>query len=323
MKANAGPLLAAAASLQSRRAEAHNIGMFDWNDLRYLLAVAREGSTLAAARVLGVNQSTVHRRLVELERRVGFALVTRHETGYRLTSLAEVLLPAVERVEAEISFLQNQIRAHGDELVGVIRLTCPEPLVSRLAGSSYLDLFHEKHPGLKIEFVMSDRYLDLGKGEADVALRSGEPDDETLVGRKIADSIWAVYASKSYLQHHGRPERVDDLGQHMLVGFDGMLINHRAAKWLSAVAPGARIAARNNSVLGVLHAVKSGVGVAPLPTAIADMDDDLVQVLPPVRDLARGWYLLTRADLRQTPRISCFFDFTFRHLDIIRPILMG
>ena len=76
MKANAGPLFTAAASLQSRRAEAHNIGMFDWNDLRYLLAVAREGSTLAAARVLGVNQSTVHRRLVELERRVGFALVT-------------------------------------------------------------------------------------------------------------------------------------------------------------------------------------------------------------------------------------------------------
>lgn len=323
MKANAGPAAPAAASLQSGRAEAHKLRMFDWNDLRYLLAVAREGSTLAAARTLSVNQSTVHRRLVELERRAGFALVVRHPTGYRLTALGEALLPTAERVEAEVAVLQNQIHAHGNELVGVIRLTCPEPLVSRLVGSPYLDLFHEKHPGLKIEFVMSDRYLDLGKGEADVALRSGEPDDETLVGRKIADSIWAVYASKSYLQHHGRPERVDDLGHHALVGFDGMLVNHRAAKWLSAVAPGAKVIARNNSVLGVLHAVKSGVGVAPLPTAIADMEEELVQVLPPVQDLTRGWYLLTRADLRQTPRIGSFFDFTFRHLNLVRPILMG
>lgn len=229
MKASAEAGFAAAASLQSCRAEAHNFGMFDWNDLRYLLAVAREGSTLAAARVLGVNQSTVHRRLVELERRIGFALVVRHATGYRLTELGETLLPAAERVDEAVSLLQNQIRAYGDELVGIIRLTCPEPLVSRLVGSPYLDLFHENHPGLKIEFVMSDRYLDLGKGEADVALRSGEPDDERLIGRKIADSIWAVYASKSYLQHHGRPERIDDLGHHALVGFDGMLAGHRAA----------------------------------------------------------------------------------------------
>lgn len=297
--------------------------MFDWNDLRFLLAVAREGSTLAAAKALGVNQSTVQRRIAEMERRIGQPLMLRHPTGYKLTEFGQSLLPGAREVEAAAAALERQISSYSDELAGAIRLTCPEPLVSRLANSEFLNRFHERFPALRVEFVMSDRYLDLGKGEADVALRSGEPDDETLVGRKIADSIWALYASRSYVQHHGRPENTEAIRRHSIVGFDGMLINHRAAKWLAAVAPGARVAASNNSVLGVLHAVKSGVGLAPLPTTIADMEEDLVQVLPPVQDLARGWYLLTRADLRQTPRISAFFDFTIERLDLVRPILMG
>ena len=170
---------------------------------------------------------------------------------------------------------------------------------------------------------MSDRYLDLARGEADVALRSGDPDDPDLVGRKIADSVWAVYASKSYVQHHGRPDSAADLARHSLVGFDGTMAGHRAAKWLAEVAPGATIAARNNSVLGVLLAVKSGVGVAPLPTTIADTDEDLVQVLPPVPALARGWYLLAHPSLRHTPRIAAFFDFIVEELPAVRSILMG
>ena len=129
--------------------------------------------------------------------------------------------------------------------------------------------------------------------------------------------------SRIYLQRHARPERVEDLEQHALIGFDGMLSNHRAAKWLAVVAPDARIATRNNSVLGVLHAVKSGIGIAPLPMTIADTHDDLVKVLPPVQDLSRGWYLLTCREFRQTPRIRAFFDFTIENLDLVRPILMG
>jgi DNA-binding transcriptional LysR family regulator len=297
--------------------------MFDWSDLRYFLAVAKHGSTLAAARALGVNQSTVHRRIDALERGIGHALVRRHPSGYQLTEFGDALLPAAQAVEDAASAIERQVKAYGSQLDGVIRLTCPEPLVSRITGSTLLELFHERYPALHIEFVMSDRYLDLSKGEADIALRSGEPNDENLVGRKIGDSIWAVYASRSYVQHHGKPQRVEDIADHAIVGFDGMLINHRAAKWFAAVAPNAKVAARNNSVLGVLHAVKCGVGVAPLPTTIADMHDDLVQVLPPVQELSRAWYLLTHPDLRKTPQIRAFFDFVTEKLHLVRPILMG
>ena len=297
--------------------------MFEWSDLRHFLAVARHGSTLAAARALGVNQSTVHRRLAELERRVGHPLVLRHPTGYRLTETGQSLLPYAQSVENAVIALERRIDGLDTGLEGTIRLTCPEPIVARLTASPLLERFHERHPGVRVEFAMSDRYLDLARGEADVALRSGDPDDPDLVGRKIADSVWAVYASKSYVQHHGRPDSAADLARHSLVGFDGTMAGHRAAKWLAEVAPGATIAARNNSVLGVLLAVKSGVGVAPLPTTIADTDEDLVQVLPPVPALARGWYLLAHPSLRHTPRIAAFFDFIVEELPAVRSILMG
>ncbi len=297
--------------------------MFEWSDLRYFLAVARHGSTLSASRALGVNQSTVQRRLGALERALGRDLVHRHQAGYRLTELGEALRPYAAQVEASVEAFDRQARASGDGLVGVIRLTCPEPIVARITASPLLDLFGERYPGLRVEFVMSDRYLDVARGDADVALRSGEPHDETLMGRKIADSIWAVYASASYVQRRGRPESIADLDRFEIIGFEGIMTGHRAAKWLAAVAPNATVAARNGSVLGVMLAVKSGVGVAPLPTTIADAEVGLVQVLPPVPELSRGWYLLTHPDLRRTPRIAAFFDFVVENLDVVRPILMG
>jgi DNA-binding transcriptional LysR family regulator len=297
--------------------------MFDWNDLKYFLAVARHHSTLAASRALQVNQSTVQRRLAELERRLGRPLVQRHPTGYRLTEFGEALLPYAERVAKAVAALEQQLESAQLEAVGVIRVTCPEPLVYRITQTTLLDRFHARYPGLRVEFVMSDRYLDLMKGEADVALRSGDTVDNELVGRKIGDSLWAVYASRKYVERCGQPDRVEALEQHDLVGLDETMANHRAAQWLRDVAPHGRVVARNNSVLGLLYSVKAGVGIAPLPTAIADAEPELVRVLGPVPELARIWRLLTRADLRHTPRISAFFDFMIEEIDTLRPIITG
>lgn len=305
-----------------RTAEVHNQPMFDWNDLKYFLAVARHHSTTAAGKALGLSQSTVHRRLAELERRLARPLVTRHTTGYRLTEFGEQLLPYAERVDAAITDLERQITGASREVSGVIRVTCPEPIVFRMTQSKLIDRFHARYPKLRVEFVTSDRYLDLTKGEADVAFRSGDTDDE-LVGRKIADSVWAIYASRAYIEQHGKPERVEDLSRHLLVGFDETLSKHRTAVWLKEVAPDAKMAARNNSVLGLVYAVKSGIGLGPLPTALGDAEPDLVRVLGPIAELARSWRLLTHPDLRRTPRVSAFFDFIIEERETLKSILTG
>lgn len=297
--------------------------MFDWSDLRHLIAVSRYGSTLAAAKALGVNQSTVHRRLGELEAGIGLPLVKRHPSGYRLSELGETLIDYVLAVETAVSALERQVQALKHDLRGVIRLTCPEPTVSRIAATGLLDRFHKRYPGLAVEFITSDRYLDIAKGEADVAFRSGEPADDRLVGRKICDSVWAIYASRSYVQRHGRPGSIAELADHSLIGFDGIMQNHRVAKWLPQAVPNARIVIRNNSMLGTLSAVKAGIGVAPLPTTLGDAEATLVQVLPPVEELTRSWYLLSHPDLRKTPRIAAFVDHVLEDIPALRTALIG
>jgi DNA-binding transcriptional LysR family regulator len=294
--------------------------MFDWNDLRYFLAVARHGSTIAAGKALSLSQSTVHRRLAELEKRIGRNLVIRTTTGYRLTDFGKELLLYAERVEAMVIDFERHISGGERDGSGIIRLTCPEPIVQRLSG--LMERFHTRHPKLRVEFVMSDRYLDLTKGDADVAFRSGDTDDE-LVGRKVADSVWAVYASRQYIERHGKPQHIDDLSQHPLVSFDETLSKHRVVAWLQQVAPDAKLAARNNSVLGLMYAVKSGIGIGPLPTAIADGEEDLERILGPIPELARSWRLLTHPDLRRTPRIAAFFDFVMDEREALKSILTG
>lgn len=296
--------------------------MFDWNDLKHFLAVARHGSTLAAARALGLSQSTVQRRLTELEGHIGRQLVKRHATGYRLTELGEQFRPHAERVEDAIAALERHLAASETELAGTIKVTCPEPLVYRIARSRLLDLFRARYPQLHVEFVMSDRYLDLSKGEADIAIRTGEMADEALVGRKISDSPWAVYASRSYVERHGKPENIGDLNRHSVIGFDGGLSDHRAARWLREVAPHAKMVARINSIPGLVYAVKSGLGLAPLPIALVDREIQVMRVLGPIPELATSWFLLTHPDLRRTPRVRAFFDFIIDRLDVVRPILI-
>jgi DNA-binding transcriptional LysR family regulator len=297
--------------------------MFDWDDLKYLLAVARHGSTTAAARALGVNQSTVQRRLAELERRVGQALVQRHPSGYRLTEAGAALLPHAEAVAQAVAGVEQRVDALRHDTVGIVRLTCPEPIVGRLRQSGLLDRFHARYPGLRVEFVMSDRYLDITRGDADVALRSGDTDDGELVGRKLADSLWAVYASRSYFERRGRPDNIDALAGHDWVGFDESMSRHRAAQWLQRIAPDARIVARNDSVLGLLYSARAGLGLAALPTAIADAEPELVRVLGPVPELTRIWRILTTPASRRTPRVAALFDFVVAESATLAPILSG
>lgn len=301
----------------------HSSNMFDWNDLRHLLAVAREGSTLAAGRALGVDQSTVQRRVTELERRIGQSLMQRQATGYRLTEFGQEMLPFAEAVETAVLRFERQIQTLGGEAAGVIRMTCPEPIVNRIAQTGLLDRFHARHPALRVQFVMSDKYLDLTQGDADVALRSGDTDDDELIGRKIGDSVWGIYASQEYIERHGRPKRIEDLAQHALVGFDDTMAKHRVVQWLRSVAPDAALAARSNSVLGLIYSVKAGIGIGPLPMPLGDAENDLVRVFGPVVELSRIWRLLTTRELRRTPRVSAFFDFIVEELETLRPILSG
>lgn len=298
-------------------------GMFDWDDLKPFLAVARHGSTTAAARALGVDQSTVQRRLADLEKRIGQPLVQRSPAGYRLTAYGQELLPLAQGVERQVAGLEEKIRLSAREVNGVLRLTCPEPLVPRITRSPLLDHLRVRHPGLRVEFVTTDHYVDLAQGEADVALRSGDTVDNKLIGRKVGESLWAVYAGREYVQSRQAPESVQAAAEYDWVSLDSTMPNHRSTHWLREVAPNARIVVTSSSVLGLVHSAKANLGLAALPTALGDAEPDLVRLFGPVPELTRIWRILTTRQLRRTPRVASFFEFMVQETETLRPILTG
>jgi DNA-binding transcriptional LysR family regulator len=228
------------------------------------------------------------------------------------------VLPYVEDVERSVLTFQRQLMSAGQELRGTLRVTCPEGMASRLL-APLIESFRAKYPELRVDLIMTDRRLDLAKGEAEVAIRAHEPGDASLFARKIADSRWAVYASRSYIERHGRPRSIEDLDRHHVIEFGGEIAHSHASRWLRTVAPGARIAARGNSMLGVLAAVKSAAGLAPLPMLIVWPEDDLEPVLPPVPELDSKVYLVMHSDLRRTARVRAFCDYIVAEAARFRP----
>ena len=295
--------------------------MFDWNDLKYFLAVARYGSTIAAAKALNVNQSTVQRRLDELEKRVGRQLVLRQPTGYKLTELGQDMVTYAEHVERAVQAFERRLVASDTRLTGSVRVTCPEAVGVRLLHSPLIAKFNERYPGLRVEFLISDKLLNLAKGEADIAIRATAPFDEALFGRKIAETPWGIYASKAYIERAGTITNVADIARHSVVLFD--IEQHVTKTWLQSVAPEARVAARCNSMAALLSAAKSGVGLTALPMTIGDSDTSLVLMLGPIPSLMTNFYLLMHEDMKTTPRVRALFDFFVEELNTIRLILTG
>jgi DNA-binding transcriptional LysR family regulator len=310
----------AAERLRKGAAIMHKQAMFDWNDLKYLLAVAREGSTLAAAKVLRVNQSTVQRRLARLEQQLGVPLVERRATGYRLSDEGAKLLPRVEHVEAAVNGIERHIAVAGHAAQGSIKLTCSSSVAQRLMKSRLLDSFCARFPTIQVELILTERVLDLSKGDADIAIRGGRPSDPQLVSRKIADVPWAIYASRSYVKNNGKPKQPDDFKKHSTIEFVGEIAHLPAARWLRSKASGSRVAGRASNLASVQLAVRSGAGIAALPVPLADMEDNLVQITKPIPDLALPMYLVTHQDLMSVPRIGTFFAHC---LEELRPVLRG
>ena len=289
--------------------------MFDWNDLRYFLAVAREGSTLAAARTLRTSQTTVARRVAALEAAIGVPLFDKRQAGYALTPAGHELLPRAEQVEASAAGFADAASADARELRGTVKITTEEVYAITLLAPVLREL-HERHPDILIELDTSQQVRDLGAGEADISLRSTASEHQSagLVGRQLCVDDWSLYCSRDYAARHGVPQSVDELRNHPLIGGGGgnLWINYQA--WLKALGLEDRIAMHHATSGGLLSGVRSGFGLAVLPCVAADSDPDLVQCLPPRQQHGRVLWLFTHERVRHAPRVRIVIDFLYERL---------
>jgi DNA-binding transcriptional LysR family regulator len=290
--------------------------MMDWNDLRYFLAVARDGSTLAAARVLRVSQTTVARRIAALEEALGFPLFEKRQAGYALTPAGQDLLKRAEGVEAAASAFSEAASAQSRDVTGIVKITTEEVYAITILAPLLREL-HETHAEIVIELDTSQQVRDLGAGEADISLRSTKNSTQLsagLVGRQLCIDDWALYCSRDYASRHGVPKNRAQLRQHAFIGGGGGNLWIHYQNWLQTLGLESNVAMHHATSGGLLSGVRSGFGIAVLPCIVGDSDPDLVQCLPPRGEHGRVLWLFTHERVRHTPRVRAVIDFLYERL---------
>ena len=286
----------------------------DWNDLRYFVAVAEQGSTLKAGRALNVSQTTVARRITALEEAVGLTLFERRAAGYALTPDGQSLLGYARQVAGAATQFETAAASHERDLSGSVRLTTQEIFAITLLSPMIKEL-HDKHPQILLEVDTQQDLLDLGEGQADIALRStGQEASAGVVGRRICIDDWTLYCSRDYAAAHGVPHTRADLKSHAIIGGGGGKLWVHYEAWLRSLGLEGQVAMHHASSMGLLSGVRSGLGLAVLPCLVADAEPDLIRCLPPRADHGRAMWLLTHDRVRRSPRVRLVIDFLYERL---------
>ena len=291
--------------------------MNDWDDLRYFLAVAGNGSIRGAAAVLGVNHSTVSRRIDGFEKRIGTRLFVRMPTGYFLTQAGEEMRTSAQNVAAEIDSIDRRVVGRDARLSGLLRVAVHDTLAQKLLMPGFV-AFNAAFPDIELELKISSSMANLTKREADVAIRITNDPAENLVGRRILKYATAGYASLDYLACHDLEN--DDSGVTW-VGWNDTVAR---PQWVRDSAY-PKFEARNRIFhpMTQLEAAKAGMGLCMLPCFLGDSEPALRRIPPAIAVPDRDIWILTHEDLRQTARVRQFSDFMAGEILAKKDLLEG
>jgi molybdate transport repressor ModE-like protein len=292
--------------------------MIDWDDVRYFLAIARGGSVRAAAERLGVNHSTVLRRIGQLEERLGARMFEKLPSGYRLTGAGEEVLEFADQMEAASNRLETRIFGRDQSVRGTLRVTLVSPFATHLLMPDFAE-FARVHPEVEIEILPSDEPMSLTNREADVAIRvvydrGALP--RNLHGLKGPEVYGGVYMSRDLLAawRAGTTDRVRWIVKN----------NHGIPDWARAGdVPATEVPLRTTHAGAQLAALRQGLGMATLPCFVGDSDPLLVRVPGTATHMHGTLWLLTPSDAHKTKRVRLFTEFVALRLTAYVPLLAG
>jgi DNA-binding transcriptional LysR family regulator len=294
--------------------------MLSWDDFRYVKAVAGGRSLAAAADHLGVNHSTVFRRLAQIEGRLGSRLFERSRSGYTLTPCGEEMVRLAEQMESEIVSFERQVTGRDLRPSGELRVTTNDALLAYILPDILVG-FRRAYPEILLDVLISNQSLNLTRRDADVAIRGTYRAPDTLVGRRVATFGCAVYGPGAAGNGLSDPDHLVQSGGW--VGLNEHLAGTRMAKWLRDHVPAERIVYRVNSVLGLAEAVAAGIGFGLVPCFLGSSVSNLAQLSLPIAGIGADLWLLTHPDLRQTARVRAFMDYASAELGKKRKFIEG
>ena len=284
--------------------------MFDWNDLRYFLELARQGRLAPAAKRLDVDHSTVGRRIAELEKALDAKLFDRTPTGFSPTEAGQRLLALAEAMEANSLAIAENV-GQAAALSGNVRLATMEGLASFYLAARLAE-FYASHPGITVDLITSTQLLSLTKREADVSLSFIRPSGPRLILREIGSVGLHLYGAPSYLEAHGVPRSLEDLKQHRFVAYIDELVQIPEVLWLYDAIREPNVVFRSTSMIAQHNAAAAGMGLVMSPSFIASGDARLRRV--PIEGLSvrRELWLSTHEDFRDIARVKAVMDFIKR-----------
>ena len=286
----------------------------NWDDLRIFLAVARMSSVSGAARYLGVQHSTVSRRLRQLEKRLGTRLFEKKRTGYELTAAGEDLKQASMNMEREALAVDGALRGQDKNLAGSLRVTAVNIMAAAVLAPIF-SRFNAAHPEIELQILVCNSDISLAERQADVALRVTNDPVETLMGKKIATIASTVYGGRKYLadlrKHDAPPKWI------------GMTCCGYHKHWTSQLSGGEPHQVIVDDPIMTQQMLKQNMGLAVLPCYMADPDPLLERYTDPIPEMDMGLWFLFHSDLKRTERIHVFRDFLIKEIEGVRDLLEG
>lgn len=289
----------------------HNVGYAcaqmrsnNWDNIRYVLAVAQAGGLARAARVLGVNHATVLRHVTAFEARHDTVMFYRRASGYELTQEGRHVLGALSAVEHAVAEVERKVAGQGQGLAGRLRITITDSTFNG-ALARHMSGFRRAYPLIVLDLQVTYAALDLSARDADVAVRSSRSPPEELVGSRVASIGFGIYGSRQ-LANAFRQAPLDDMPW---LGLGEGLSRSLPAQWMREHVSDAETVSRADSFLSLREMALSGLGVTLLPCCIADDVEGLTRVRGPIAELETGLWLLTHPDLRTSSLVRAFLDF--------------
>ena len=259
---------------------------------------------VGAAEILGVNHSTVFRRLAALESAVGARLFERSRSGYEPTVAGEEMIALASTMAESVLEFERRVAGRDIKPTGELSVTTPEAIGQHFM-PAIIAQFQTQNPGIVVELILSNQSLNLSRRDADIAIRLTNDPPETLVGRRICTGRWGVYCRRDLIAELG-PEASDSVP---FIGFTDNFGTAHWRRWIEANIPSGRLVAHANSAHCRLQMALQGLGATLLPCFLGDGRTDLTRVGPLLPELDLGLWMLTHSDLRRSARVRAFMDF--------------
>ena len=282
------------------------LGGLCWDDLRVVKAIGECGTLAAAAASLGVNNSTMFRRLGQIEDVLNVALFDRRRSGYIATQAGAEVIALAQNIELEIIGVSTRVSDREAGHAGDLRITTSDSLAYSLV-IPIVAAFKAENPGIRAEILVANNPFNLARGESDIAIRATSAPPENLFGRKVATIAWARYRRR--LDGGGEHRYGEQAAGQQWAAYSGSLSRLKAAKLIERSVSHENIAYRSDSVVSVAAAIEAGMGIGYLPCMLGDINQNLIRLGDVEPELSDELWVLTHPDIRRSGRVHAFMAF--------------